>query len=143
MGHQIEYLSQVSVLDVQSWLDRLSGFYCSEPGDPTHDWEGALPGGGTFWAKMAPETCLFSLGMKYTSLWLGQLSAVEFGARFEAAFWEQFGPIPLVRLDEFLRLTWEQSEGHDWEQRKQPFESLLSWLQSQPDYDDHWHLLTQ
>jgi hypothetical protein len=120
----------------------LDGYYCSEPNEVPACWDGRLRGGGTFWAAMVPDFCQFTLSEKYTGFWLGQSEAVGFTARFEAEFKERFGPLPLIRLDEFVMGKWEQVGGRDWWwESARPFESLLDWLQTQTDYDDHWDLL--
>ena len=101
MGHQIEYFASVPEPSVRCWLDRLSGFYCSEPGDVPFCWEGSLRSGGTFWANIAPHACNFSLDMKYSGLYCEEQPAVDFARRFEVEFWEQFDTVPLLRVDEF------------------------------------------
>lgn len=139
MGHHIEYLAAVSDQAVQQWLGGLDGFYCSEPGDRLLSWEGALCSGGTFWAHMAAGVCNFSLAMKYTGLYFGQPPAVEFARRFETEFWAGCGPVPLIRLDEYLLNGWQREAQREWEDLANPVELLLEWLQAR---DSHWHLLT-
>ncbi|OWK45246.1 hypothetical protein [Fimbriiglobus ruber] len=138
MGHQIEYFASVPEPSVRRWLDRLGGFYCSDPGDVPFSWEGGLRSGGAFWAHMAPTACNFSLAMKYSALYHNLPEAIDFTRRFEVAFWEEFGPIPLVRVDEYLVGEWYRAAGRDWEEFDRPVEALLAWLQSR---DGHWDLL--
>jgi len=130
VGHQIEYFAAVPEANVRGWLDRLDGFYCSDPGDVPFSWEGQLRSGGTVWAHMAPAACNFSLAMKYTALWSGWPPAVDFARRFEAEFWEQFGPVPLLRVDEFLVGEWFRGVGREWEQFERPAEELAEWLRA-------------
>jgi hypothetical protein len=73
--------------------------------------------------------------MKYSALYHQLPEAVDFTRRFEAEFWEQFGPVPLLRVDEYLVSEW----GREWDQVERPVEALLAWLGSR---DGHWHLLT-
>jgi hypothetical protein len=143
VGHQIEYFAQTAVPSVRAWLDRLDGFYYSDPGDVPFNWEGQLRSDGTFWAHMAPEACNFSLGVKYTGLWSGWPPAVDFARRFEAEFWDQFGWVPqLLRVDEFLVSEWFRAVGYEWEAVERPVDELMRWLRANDEYDDHWHLLT-
>lgn len=141
MGYQIEYFALVFEPYVREWLAKLDGFYCSDPGDVPFSWEGELRSGGTFWARLAPTACNFLLAMKYTPLYHGDLPAVDFARRFETEFWEQFGSIPLLRVDEFLVGEWYRAVGRDWEEFKNPVEELTYWLRTQEEHDDHWHLL--
>jgi len=139
VGHQIEYFASVPEPAVRRWLDRLDGFYCSDSGDVPFGWEGSLRSGGTFWAYMAPQACNFSLAVKYSGLYHQQQPAVDFAQRFESEFWEQFGSVPLLRVDEYLVGEWFRAVGREWEECERPVEELLAWLQSR---DSHWHLLT-
>jgi hypothetical protein len=138
MGHQIEYMAAVSEQAVQQWLAQLDGFYCSDPGEVPVSWEGALRSGGTFWAHMTAEACNFSLAMKYSGLYHGNTPAVDFANRFEVEFWNVFGPVPLLRLDEYLFNAWQSETGQEWEAIANPVDALLNWLHSR---DSHWHLL--
>lgn len=143
MGHQIEYFAPTPEPAVREWLDRLDGFYCSDPGHVPFSWEGQLRSVGTFWAHMAPAACNFSLAMNYSGLWSGWPPAVDFARRFEAEFWEHFGPVPqLLRVDEFLVGEWCRAVGRKWQEFERPSEELAAWLRAQDEYDDHWHLLT-
>lgn len=136
VGHQIEYLASVPEPVVRRWLDRLSGFHYSDVDDPMRNWEGQLASGGTFWAHMAPTVCNFSLGMKYSGLVSAWPPAVDFARRFESEFWEEFGPIPLLRLDEFLMGEWFRAVGRDWWEVTQPVKELWAWLQSRDGHSD-------
>jgi hypothetical protein len=140
MGHQIEYFASVPEPSVRRWLDRLGGFYCSDPGEVPFSWEGSLCSGGTFWANMAPHACNFSLDMKYSGLYFAQQPAVDFARRFEAEFWEQFDTVPLLRVDEFRVNEWYRAVDREWQDYERPVEELLAWLQS--NADSHWHWLT-
>lgn len=139
MGHQVEYFANVEATAVRSWLDRLKGFYCHEPGDRTEEWEGELASGGTFWAHMTPTACNFSLCLKYSGLYYQEGPAVDFAGRFESEFWTAIGPVPLVRVDEFLVGKWYGDTDRDWEDMADPVGELLAWLRGR---DSHWHLLT-
>jgi hypothetical protein len=141
VGHQIEYFASLPEPAVHQWLNRLNGFYCSDPRDVPFSWEGKLRSGGTFWAHMAPSACNFSLAMKYSCLYHGDLPAVDFARRFEAEFWEHFGPVPLLRVDEFLVGEWSRAVSREWEEFERPAEELAEWLRTRDEYDDHWHLL--
>jgi hypothetical protein len=142
VGHLIQYFTSVPEPMVRSWLARQSGFYCHEPDDGLKRWEGEMGSGETFWANVAPHTCNFALCMKYTGLYIQQAPAVEFARRFAREFWRYCGPIPLLRVDEFLVGQWCREVGRDWETFEQPVEEFLSWLNANDDHDDHWHLLT-
>jgi hypothetical protein len=63
---------------------------------------------------------------------------VDFARRFEAEFWSGHGPVPLIRLDEYLFNEWQREVRQEWEDLANPVELLLEWLQSR---DSHWHLL--
>jgi hypothetical protein len=138
VGHQVEYFAAVPEAAVRGWLDRLRGYYCSEPGDSTTAWEGELASGGTFWAYLTPAACNFALALKYSGLYYQQPPAVDFARRFEEEFWEQFGTVPLLRVDEYLVNEWHREVGREWEEFPQPVEELRSWLHSR---DSHWHWL--
>jgi hypothetical protein len=139
MGHQVEYFATVGEPAVRRWLDTLDGFYCHEPGDRTVDWEGRLASGGTFWAHMTPATCNFALCLKYSGLYYREAPAVDFTGRFESEFWAAVGPVPLVRVDEYLLGLWYRDVARDWEDMADPVGELLGWLKTR---DSHWHLLT-
>jgi hypothetical protein len=138
VGHLIGYFASESEKAVRRWLDDLKGFYCSDPGEVPVCWEGELQSGGTFWAHIAPAACNFSLRMNYTGLYHGQEAAVEFAGRFETEFWERVGPVPLLRLDEYLPGDWVRATGREWWELEAPVQTLRGWLRSQ---ESHWDWL--
>lgn len=140
MGHNIEYFAAVPEPVVRRWLDRSDGSYFPSIDGGPSGWEGRLESGGdTFWAYMRPAACNFALSMKYSGLYHEFPAAVDFARRFEAEFWGQFGPVPLVRVDEYLVGEWYRAVGRrDWWEFERPVDELMAWLPSQ---ESHWHRL--
>lgn len=138
MGHQIEYFASVPEPAVRGWLDRLNGFYCSDPGEVPFSWEGDLRSGGAFWAHMTPKACNFSLAVNYSGLFHSDANTVEAARQFETEFWAEFGPIPLLRVDEYMVGEWYRAVGREWAEFEQPVDELRAWLGS---HDSHWHWL--
>ncbi len=145
MGHYLEYVIDLPAAQAREWLAPLGWF--------APDYElrcGELPygefawGGKSLHATFGPAACFVSVPEIKYSLLLDPSPSVEWVARFEKWLGETLPGVRAVRLDELLRINWEQEIGRDWDKVPDPVSALWAWLPTQDECygDDYYRLLS-
>jgi hypothetical protein len=145
LGHQVEYLLDIAPAEARRRLSPLEGFWI-EPESPGGQPYGEL----RLWdalalhADLSPSACRLAVPqIKYSWLIAGHPAPLADIERLERLLVELLPGVPIIRVDEFVRLKWEADIGSAWDDLPTPAGSLCEWLFSSNEDSAYFRFLPE
>jgi hypothetical protein len=142
VGHQVEYFLKLSPIPAKQWLSRFDGFW-AEPessGEMSYG-EFRVLDDVHLHANLAHSGCWLRVPqIKYSWLIAGHRGSITRIELLERLLVESLPSIPILRVDELIRLLWEREVGRSWDELPDPIGSLQNWLISSKQDPSYYRL---